>query len=162
MLDARFHPGGAKGPKEEWFEMPLEGPSIPTGTFVWLSHYRYLVIPRNILKALSFGLLVPKEATTKVRLKPGFCPEFDYGSKRIGVQYPKRFLFREEKEKLFTKIDSNKNGVLDPVRLLCPYFFVGACCRNYYHVQMRLCLTDNCMLISFHTYTRKVKLALCI
>lgn len=80
LLDVKFHPGGAKRPKEEWLELKLSGPGIPVGTFLWVSDIRYLVLPRNILSVLSCGLLVPRQAVASVPMKPSFCPEFDAGS----------------------------------------------------------------------------------
>ena len=79
LLDVKFHPGGAKRPKEEWLELSLSGPSIPIGSYVWVADVRYLVLSRKLLQVLSFGMLVPMQGVANVPLKPASCPEFDAG-----------------------------------------------------------------------------------
>ena len=79
LLDVKFHPGGAKRPKEEWLELSLSGPSIPIGSYVWVADVRYLVLSRKLLQVLSFGMLVPMQGVANVPLKPAYCPEFDAG-----------------------------------------------------------------------------------
>jgi hypothetical protein len=78
-LDEVFHPGGNKGPKEEWFWLRISGPGAPPrtlGTFLWVKSIRYLVIPDYFLNVVSFAQLNPKKGAASVALRPGYCPTF--------------------------------------------------------------------------------------
>jgi hypothetical protein len=78
-LDEIFHPGGRRGPNQEWFWLRVSGPGAPPrtqGTFVWLRSIRFLVIPDYFLNVLSFGQLNPRKGAAAISLRPGYCPTF--------------------------------------------------------------------------------------
>ena len=80
VLDSDFHPAGANRPREDFFIFNLQGPSRPAGFFVWTSDQRYLVLARELLAVLSFGLLVPTSMESMVTLSPSECPYFDFAA----------------------------------------------------------------------------------
>lgn len=91
LLERSFHPGQSDRPVEDFYALGLQGAGKPGGNFVWVSDARYFALPRFLLSLFSLGLMVPTVGSSRLLLRPTFCPPFalEGNTERISRPYAK-------------------------------------------------------------------------